>query len=67
VAVPPTRLSYKHSDEREWTKVVHPPTQFQCPPGIAEADDYCYDLKDLEYGKQYTSDVGLALPCLAFQ
>uniref|UniRef100_A0A915DIS7 Fibronectin type-III domain-containing protein n=1 Tax=Ditylenchus dipsaci TaxID=166011 RepID=A0A915DIS7_9BILA len=49
------KLSYKHSGQDKWTRIVQPPTFFKCPANIAESNDFCYDLRDLEYGKQYTS------------
>uniref|UniRef100_A0A914BWZ1 Fibronectin type-III domain-containing protein n=1 Tax=Acrobeloides nanus TaxID=290746 RepID=A0A914BWZ1_9BILA len=52
------KLSYKHSTAKEWTRIMKPPSFFKCPDNIADANDFCYDLRDLEYGKQYTSDNG---------
>lgn len=51
------RLSYKHISEDKWVEIVRPPQGFECPENIAEAEDFCYDLSDLKYGKQYTSNV----------
>lgn len=53
------RLSYKRSDEDEWKQIIKPPTEFRCRKNIAEPTDFCYDLKDLEYGKQYASKVSV--------
>lgn len=43
----------------QWTRIEEEPDFFRCPPSIADPGDFCFDLKDLEYGTQYTSDVNL--------
>ncbi len=45
------------SVSEQWTLLEEDPERFRCPEGIADPGDFCFDLKDLEYGTQYTSDV----------
>ncbi|VDM23730.1 unnamed protein product [Toxocara canis] len=51
------KLSYKKSASDEWTRVVQSPSFFICPEGIADEEDYCYDLAQFSYGVQYTADL----------
>ena len=52
------KLSYKVSaEDGSWTRIEDTPSRFQCPAGIGNPGDFCYDLNDLQYGTQYTSDL----------
>jgi hypothetical protein len=51
------RLSYKISVSDKWIRIEESPKWFQCPETVADPEDFCYDLKDLNYGTQYSSDV----------
>lgn len=51
------RLSYKISSSAEWTRIIKKADEFTCPEGIADSEDYCFDLSELKYGVQYTADV----------
>uniref|UniRef100_A0A914W0E7 Fibronectin type-III domain-containing protein n=1 Tax=Plectus sambesii TaxID=2011161 RepID=A0A914W0E7_9BILA len=51
------KLSYKVSVSEQWIRMEEGPERFRCPESIADPGDYCFDLKDLEYGTQYTSDL----------
>lgn len=53
------RLSYKKSAGDQWTRVIEKPEHFQCPEGIADPEDFCYNLSQLSFGVQYTADVSL--------
>uniref|UniRef100_A0A913IDA2 Fibronectin type-III domain-containing protein n=1 Tax=Strongyloides stercoralis TaxID=6248 RepID=A0A913IDA2_STRER len=52
------KLSYKGTEDDEWKKIVSKPSQLICPSNIkASVDDFCHNLNNLDFGKQYTSDV----------
>ncbi|CAD5222389.1 unnamed protein product [Bursaphelenchus xylophilus] len=51
------KLSYKKAEEDKWVNVHKPASFFKCPKNVAATPDFCYDLRDLEYGQQYTSDL----------
>ncbi|KAI6240848.1 hypothetical protein M3Y99_00392200 [Aphelenchoides fujianensis] len=50
------KLTYKQAGENKWTTLMKSPRFFRCPPTVATRRDFCYDLKHLDYGKQYTED-----------
>uniref|UniRef100_A0A1I8ELT0 Fibronectin type-III domain-containing protein n=1 Tax=Wuchereria bancrofti TaxID=6293 RepID=A0A1I8ELT0_WUCBA len=50
-------LSYKKSAGDQWTRIVEIPEYFKCPEGIADPEDFCYDLSKLSFGVQYTADL----------
>ncbi|VDK26115.1 unnamed protein product, partial [Anisakis simplex] len=50
-------LSYKKSATGNWTRITEPAQSFECPNGVADDEDYCYDLSKFSYGVQYTADV----------
>uniref|UniRef100_A0A915B8J5 Fibronectin type-III domain-containing protein n=1 Tax=Parascaris univalens TaxID=6257 RepID=A0A915B8J5_PARUN len=51
------KLSYKKSASDDWIRIVEPPDFFHCPEGVADEEDYCYDLSQLSFGVQYTADL----------
>ncbi|VDN93409.1 unnamed protein product [Brugia pahangi] len=51
------KLSYKKSAGDQWTRIIEIPEYFKCPEGIADPEDYCYDLSKLSFGIQYTADL----------
>lgn len=51
------RVSYKISATDNWERNEDRPERFQCPPGIGDPGDFCYDLSNLQFGIQYTADV----------
>ena len=48
---------YKEVSSSKWIKLVGGPDHFQCPPGIADPEDCCYQLKGLFFGVHYISSV----------
>ncbi|KRY42983.1 Phosphatidylinositol phosphatase PTPRQ, partial [Trichinella spiralis] len=55
------KLSYKLSTSDQWQKFEDFPEEFECPPGIADELNYCYDLSSLQFGVQYTADIAYQL------
>uniref|UniRef100_A0A915Q6K3 Fibronectin type-III domain-containing protein n=1 Tax=Setaria digitata TaxID=48799 RepID=A0A915Q6K3_9BILA len=51
------KLSYKKSAGDQWTRIIESPEYFKCPEGIADPEDFCYDLSKLSFGVQYTADL----------
>ncbi|CAG9530835.1 unnamed protein product [Cercopithifilaria johnstoni] len=51
------KLSYKKSTSDHWTRIIETPEYFKCPEGIADPEDFCYDLSKLSFGVQYTADL----------
>ncbi|CDW52276.1 protein sidekick [Trichuris trichiura] len=51
------KLSYKLSSSDKWTTVENFPEEFECPVGIGDESDSCFDLVPLQFGVQYTADV----------
>ncbi|EJD74869.1 hypothetical protein LOAG_17881 [Loa loa] len=51
------KLSYKKSAGDQWTRIIETPQYFKCPEGIADPEDFCYDLSKLSFGIQYTADL----------
>ncbi|MCP9258789.1 Receptor-type tyrosine-protein phosphatase F [Dirofilaria immitis] len=51
------KLSYKKSAGDQWTRIIETPEYFKCPEGIADPEDFCYDLIKLSFGVQYTADL----------
>ncbi|VDN03313.1 unnamed protein product [Thelazia callipaeda] len=58
------KLSYKKSASDQWTRVIEKPQYFKCPDGIADAEDFCFDLSKLSFGVQYTADVTFTSTCV---
>uniref|UniRef100_A0A8R1HV11 Fibronectin type-III domain-containing protein n=1 Tax=Caenorhabditis japonica TaxID=281687 RepID=A0A8R1HV11_CAEJA len=55
------KLMYKAVSSTEWIKLVGGPDHFQCPEGIADEEDYCYQLKGLFFDVHYISKISYKL------
>ncbi|ULU01578.1 hypothetical protein L3Y34_001716 [Caenorhabditis briggsae] len=55
------KLMYKEVSSNKWIKLVGGPDHFECPRGIADPEDYCYQLKGLFFGVHYISSISYQL------
>uniref|UniRef100_A0A7E4VM27 Fibronectin type III domain protein n=1 Tax=Panagrellus redivivus TaxID=6233 RepID=A0A7E4VM27_PANRE len=51
------KVTYQLGTSKESKTIEHGPSFFECPKEAATARDLCFDLSDLKFGRQYTTDV----------
>ncbi|EPB69666.1 fibronectin type III domain protein, partial [Ancylostoma ceylanicum] len=49
------RIAYKERASTRWLRVVGRPQDFACPAGVADSNDFCYQLQHLFFGVHYIS------------
>ncbi|CAI5445350.1 unnamed protein product [Caenorhabditis angaria] len=55
------KLSYKEKGATKWTRLVAGTDHFMCPEGLADPQDYCFQLKDFFFGVHYISSISYEL------
>ncbi|CAB3401714.1 unnamed protein product [Caenorhabditis bovis] len=55
------KLVYKEKGATKWTRLNSGVEHFRCPDGIADPQDYCYELRGFFFGVHYISSISYEL------